>query len=190
MCVQSWKTWGTPTYYQHTLYDLLAVIHQLGVCTGIFNLSEANLKWPDMIQIIARQYGASYTDEEVAALSFEDKSNWLKRNPVTATRYFHYRVNTLFEFLKISAKPLGEVVDFGIRIEFQARGSLASCPGPIHSYWHVGGKSLVKWVFKSLTSGVLVVPIRLHAVQNHVDMWHLMPWQKRSKVLKSGVCHC
>jgi len=27
------------------------------------------------------------------------------------------------EFLKTSAQPLGEIVDFGIRIEFQARGS-------------------------------------------------------------------
>lgn len=90
----------------------------------VFTLSAADMKWPDMIQTIARQYGVSYTDEEVASLSFEDKSNWLKRNPVTAARHFHYRLNTLLqEFLKSLAKPLGEIVDFGIRIEFQARGS-------------------------------------------------------------------
>jgi len=45
----------------------------------VFTLSVAGLKWPDMIQTIAQWYGASYTDEEVAILSFEDKSNWLKR---------------------------------------------------------------------------------------------------------------
>lgn len=65
-----------------------------------------------------------YTDEEVSALSFEDKSNWLRSNPVTAARHFHYRLNVFFqEFLKSSAKPLGEIVDYAIRIEFQARGS-------------------------------------------------------------------
>jgi len=49
-----------------------------------------------MIQTITRQYGVSYTDDEVAALSFEAKSNWLKHNPVTAARLFQYRLNTLF----------------------------------------------------------------------------------------------
>ena len=42
-----------------------------------------------MIQTIARQYGVHYTDDEVAALSFDEKSNWLKRNPVTAAKHFH-----------------------------------------------------------------------------------------------------
>lgn len=82
------------------------------------------MKWLDMIQIIARRYGIQYTDEEIAALSFEEKSNWLKHNLVTAARHFQCRLNTFFqEFLKSSAKPLGEIEDYGIRIEFQARGS-------------------------------------------------------------------
>ena len=81
-------------------------------------------KWPDMIQTIAKQYGVHYTDEEVAALSFEDKSNWLRRNPVTAARHFQYRLNTFFQdFLKSNAHPLGVIVDYSIRIEFEARGS-------------------------------------------------------------------
>ena len=115
---------GSPPYYQHTFYDLLAMIRQLGTPTWFFTLSAADLKWPDMIQIIARQYGVHYTDDEVAALSFEEKSNWLKCNPVTAARHFHYRLNVFFQdFLKSTAKPLGEIVDYAIRIEFQARGS-------------------------------------------------------------------
>ena len=115
---------GSPPYYQRTFYDLLAMIRQLGTPTWFFTLSAADLKWPDMIQTIAKQYGVHYTDEEVAALSFEDRSNWLKRNPVTAARHFQYRLNTFFQdFLKSNAHPLGEIVDYGIRIEFQARGS-------------------------------------------------------------------
>ena len=77
-----------------------------------------------MIQTIAKQYGVYYTDDEVAALSFDEKSDWLKCNPVTAARHFHYRLSVFFQdFLKSTAKPLGEVVDYAIRIEFQARGS-------------------------------------------------------------------
>ena len=44
----------------------------------VFTLSAADLKWLDMIQTIAKQYGVDYTDDEVAALSFDEKSNWLK----------------------------------------------------------------------------------------------------------------
>ena len=115
---------GSPPYYQRTFYDLLAMIRQLGTPTWFFTLSAADLKWPDMIQTIARQYGVNYTDDEVALLSFDEKSNWLKRNPVTAARHFHYRLNVFFQdFLKSTAKPLGEIADYAIRIEFQARGS-------------------------------------------------------------------
>ena len=115
---------GSPPYYQRTIYDLLAMIRQLGTPTWFFTLSAADMKWPDMIQTIAKQYGDYYTDKQVNSLSFDEKSNWLRRNPVTAARHFQYRLNIFFqEFLKSTAKPLGEIVDYGIRIEFQARGS-------------------------------------------------------------------
>lgn len=115
---------GSPPYYQHTFYDLLAMICQLGTPTWFFTLSAADMKWPDMIQTIANQYGIHYTDDEVNALSYDEKSNWLKQNPVTAARHFHYRLNIFFQdFLKSTARPLGDVVDYAIRIEFQARGS-------------------------------------------------------------------
>ena len=36
----------------------------------------------------------------------------------------HYRLQTFFQtFLKSRAQPIGELVDYAIRIEFQARGS-------------------------------------------------------------------
>ena len=37
---------------------------------GFFTLSAADLKWPDIIQTIAQQYGVSYTDEDVAQCPF------------------------------------------------------------------------------------------------------------------------
>ena len=115
---------GSPPYYQRTFYDLLAMIRQLGTPTWFFTLSAADLKWPDMIQAIAKQYGVYYSDDEVTALSFDEKSSWLNRNPVTAAKHFHYRLNVFFkDFLKSTSEPLGEIVDYAIRIEFQARGS-------------------------------------------------------------------
>ncbi len=115
---------GSPAYYQRTFYDLLAMIRQLGTPTWFLTLSAADMKWPDMIQTIAKQHGVIYTDEDIKGLSFEQKSSWFKRNPVTAARHFQYRLNTFFtQFLKSTAKPLGDIVDYAIRVEFQARGS-------------------------------------------------------------------
>ena len=84
------------------------------------------MQWSDVIQTIARQYGTILTDDDVKTMSFEEKSKWLRQNPVTAARHFQYHLNTFFQvFLKSTAHPLGELVDSAIRIEFQARGSHA-----------------------------------------------------------------
>jgi hypothetical protein len=115
---------GSPPYYQRTFYELLAMIRQLGAPTWFFTLSAADLKWPDMIQVIAKQFNKYYTDEEIAELSFDERCNWIRRNPVAAARHFQYRLNCLFtDFLKSEAHPLGEITDYAVRIEFQQRGS-------------------------------------------------------------------
>ena len=68
------------------------MIRQLGTPTWFLTLSPA-----DMIQIIAKQYGVIYTDDEVAFLSFEETFNWLRRNPVSVARHFQNRLNTFFQ---------------------------------------------------------------------------------------------
>ena len=115
---------GSPAYFQRVMYDVLGMIRQLGIPTWFFTLSAADMQWPDVIQTIARQYGTILTDDDVKTMSFEEKSKWLSQNPVTAARRFQYRLNTFFQvFLKSIAHPLGELVDYAIRIKFQARGS-------------------------------------------------------------------
>ena len=115
---------GSPAYNQCTFYDLLAMVRQLGTPTWFLMLTAADMKWTDIFSVIARQHGITYTDEEISKLTFDEKSNWIRRNPVTAARHFQYRLHTFFnDFLKSSAQPLGKIVDFAIRIEFQSRGS-------------------------------------------------------------------
>ena len=115
---------GSPAYWQSLFYDILAMMSQFGTPTWFFTLSAADMMWPDMIQTIARQSGVSLTDDDVKNLSFEERCTWLRSNPVTAVRHFHYRLETFVKHVIMSnAKPLGEVVDYAIRIEFQARGS-------------------------------------------------------------------
>ena len=49
---------------------------------------------------------------------------WLRSNPVTPAQMFQYRLDALvITFLKSSAQPIREVIEYVIHIEFQARGS-------------------------------------------------------------------
>ena len=115
---------GSPAYYQSLFYDILAMMGQLGTPTWFFTLSAADMQWPDLIQTIARQSGVTLSDEDVCNLSYAERCNWLRSNPVTAVRHFHYRLETFVKHVLMSnANPLGEIVDYVIRIEFQARGS-------------------------------------------------------------------
>ena len=42
------------------------------------------------LQTTGRQYGVTFTNEEVANHSFEENCSWIRRNPVTAARQFQY----------------------------------------------------------------------------------------------------
>ena len=115
---------GSPAYWQTVQYDVLAMIRQLGIPTWFLTLSAADMKWPDVIQHIANQYETHLTEEDVVNMTWEDKCKWLSSNPVTAARHFQYRLDMFFkEFLCCKPHPIGEIIDFVIRIEFQARGS-------------------------------------------------------------------
>ena len=94
------------------------MIRQLGIPTWFLTLSAAEMKWPEVIQIIARQYGEILSDEAVCNMTWEDKTTWLKRNPVTAADIFNTDlISSGKHLLPAKQNQLGK------SIEFQARGS-------------------------------------------------------------------
>lgn len=54
------------------MYEVVAMVKQLGIPTWFVTLSCADLRWPELFQIIARTNGTNMTDEQVEALSYED----------------------------------------------------------------------------------------------------------------------
>ena len=115
---------GSPAYWDTVLLDLLAMVRQLGIPTWFLTLSAADMQWPEVIQSIAYQYGKQLTADDIKNMSWVEKCSWIRRNPVTAARQFQHRLNTFFkEFIGGKGHPIGELSDFKIRIEFQARGS-------------------------------------------------------------------
>ena len=112
---------GTPVYWEKTTKDLFAMIRQLGTPTFFCTFSAAEFRWPEVIEAIKRQQGEQVDFE---SLDWTVKCEILRSNPVTCMRLFDKRVEALFRDLLLSnAQPLGKVIDFFYRVEFQHRGS-------------------------------------------------------------------
>ena len=86
----SFKNRGTPQYFHNMLLDVLAKIRQFGVYTFFFSCSAAEFHWTEIIQIVARQYGEILIDEQVNAMDWRTKVNYLKINPVTVARQIYH----------------------------------------------------------------------------------------------------
>ncbi|KAI8507071.1 hypothetical protein Bbelb_155100 [Branchiostoma belcheri] len=111
---------GTPQFWDRALNELFAMIRQLGIPTWFATFSAADLRWPEVLEAI-RQDQSSVP---VSDLSWEERCDILKSNPVTAARMFDHRVKLFFKHLIQSpSQPIGEVVDTFTRTEFQQRGS-------------------------------------------------------------------
>ena len=53
------------------------MVKQLGIPTWFMTLSCADLRWPELFQIIARTNGKNITTEEVEALSYDENADFL-----------------------------------------------------------------------------------------------------------------
>ena len=72
-------------------------------------LSCADLRLPELFQIIAKIKGQNITDEQVEALSYNERCSMLNLNPVVVAKHFQYRVETFFkEVLLSKANPIGK----------------------------------------------------------------------------------
>jgi len=91
------------------------------------------MNWPDLLAIVPKQAGMEVTEETIAQLSTEQKRELLCNNPVTTAQHFSHRFQNFVKHIpKGSGSPIGEVVDYFWRIEFQLRGS-----PHVHSLWWV-----------------------------------------------------
>ena len=77
-----------------------------------------------MIQAIALQLGKKVSHREVLQMSMDKWSNYLWQNPVTGTCMFQHRVEKFFtEYILSDSHPIGHILEYVIKIEFQMWGS-------------------------------------------------------------------
>ena len=128
---------GTPAYWKKFLFEVLAMVKQLGSPTYFMTLSCADLRWNELPSIISKLNGLSLSDEEIREMDYFTRCGLLNSNPVLMARHFQYRVEMFFKEIVIDG-PLGKVTYHAIRVEFRVRGS------PHIFMWVIGAPILTK----------------------------------------------
>ena len=113
---------GTPAYWKKLLFDVLAMVKQLGVPTFFMTLSSVDLKWNELVLIITKLHKLDLSEENIKNLSKQDRCRLLNSNPVLVAKHFQYRVELFFKKTIVDG-PLGKTTYYAIRVEFQVRGS-------------------------------------------------------------------
>ncbi|XP_030832915.1 uncharacterized protein LOC584759 isoform X5 [Strongylocentrotus purpuratus] len=112
---------GSPPYWSATQKDLLAMVRQLGIPTWFASFSAADMRWPEVLNTLLMERGDK---RKINDLDWTDKCELLKSNPVTVARMFDKRFHTFLKNVILSeAHPIGHVIDYFYRVEFQQRGS-------------------------------------------------------------------
>ncbi|XP_063411255.1 uncharacterized protein LOC134694188 [Mytilus trossulus] len=112
---------GTPPYWQSIQKDIFCMIRQLGIPTFFASFSSADFRWKEIVETILKQQGDI---RNVDDLSWDEKCKVLCSNPATAARMFDHRFHKFLKDVIMSdAEPIGHVIDYFYRVEFQQRGS-------------------------------------------------------------------
>nr|XP_054593309.1 uncharacterized protein LOC107395497 [Nothobranchius furzeri] len=112
---------GTPVFWQGVQKDLFAYVRQLGIPTWFASFSSADLRWPEFMEAFM---AIENIQGNIHDMDWAQKCDLLKNNPVTAARMFDYRFRSFLKDVIMSpAQPIGKIIDYFYRVEFQQRGS-------------------------------------------------------------------
>ena len=85
---------GTPAYWKAFLYDVLAMVKQLGLPAYFLTLSCADIKWEELVDIITKLNNLQNICNE--NIDYFKRCEILNQNPVLTARHFQYRVGKYF----------------------------------------------------------------------------------------------
>lgn len=101
---------GSPAYWENAKRDVFAMIRQLGIPTWFCSFLAAETKWVSVLKILHKTlFNKILTDEETGNLTWEEKCDLIRKDPVTCARYFNHRFQVfLSHVLKGITHPLGK----------------------------------------------------------------------------------
>ena len=108
---------GTVAYWADILHNLLSTVKTLRPPTLFVTLSSDDCNWPKLKMLL---HGVSYTE----ALQMPSCTSAMRKDPLLTLVFFEGRWKAFLKFiLKSKDSPVGQILDFFARIEYQNRGS-------------------------------------------------------------------
>lgn len=116
---------GSPPYWERAKKDIFAMLRHLGIPTWSCSFSSAETKWLLLLHSLGLLINKEdYTESELLNMPWKEKCNLIKSDPITCTRYFDHKVQMFINnVLKSKINPIGKILDYFYRVEFQQRGS-------------------------------------------------------------------
>ena len=98
---------GTAAYWKQFLYNVLAMVAQLGIPRYSRTLPCTDLRWEEIPYIISKLNNPGLSGKEIKILSYQERCNLLNNNPVLVASHFQYKVQVFIEIIlsgKLSKK--------------------------------------------------------------------------------------
>ena len=107
------------------MYEILAMLHTLGIPAWFMTLPAADFHWVEMIEAVSIHNHKCYTSKDKRKMTIKEHSDKLKANPVTSVTMFKYHFERFFtHYFLDGCNPVGQVKEYAIKFEFQESGSL------------------------------------------------------------------
>lgn len=116
---------GSPAYWEQQKKNVMAMVRQFGICSFFVTLSAAETHWKELHKILMKTV-KGVDDADVENLTFEEKAELIRSDPVTCALYFEHRFKEVKKtWFKTKEGPFGQytINHMYYRIEFQHRGS-------------------------------------------------------------------
>ena len=100
---------GTAAYWKQFLYNVLAMVEQLGIPRYSRTLPCADLRWEQIPYIISKLNNLGLSGKELKIWSYQERCNLLNNNPVLVASHFQYKVQVFIEIIlngKLSKKNI------------------------------------------------------------------------------------
>ena len=117
---------NSPSFWEEKKKELFAMVKQLGCPTIFLTLSAAETHWFPLIKHLEKTINKrDISEEDFQIMSFPQKCELLRSDPVSCCRYFDFRTRKLFKFIKAKHSIFKKhpIIDYYFRVEFQQRGS-------------------------------------------------------------------
>ena len=80
---------GTPAYWKRFLFEVLAMVKQLGFPTFFMTLSCADLRWEELVSIISKLNGLNLSEDDIKNLDYFKRCEILNNNPFLLATSVH-----------------------------------------------------------------------------------------------------